>query len=332
MTDRPSGTILVTGAAGFIGGHLAERFARAGRRVVALDLPGRARRAHGAPCLEAVEGDVADRASLERALAGVHADEVVHCAALMSGALDPAAYLRVNAGGTDNVASWAASRGASRFLHIGSVTVYGLPPGGAVDETHPFRSLGSPYPDSKIEAESRLRRHAEAGLPCTILRPGDVYGPRATEWVTKLVDRMRAGRMALVGGGRGLVNLTYVDNLADAVEAALEEPLAAGRDYLVTDGAPVTWKEYLQALAAAAGCPAPRRSVPAWAAGPAAALLEIAGRVTGVKPPLSRLGLRLMTSRCRYSIERARRELGWEPRVSFAEGMSRVALWLRRPD
>lgn len=332
MTDLPDRTCVVTGAAGFIGGQIALRMARAGHHVVGLDLPGKRFPALDPAGVLLRKADISDSGSLSPALAGLHPSLVIHCAAFMGGWSDPAAYHRVNVEGTRALAAWAASAGACRFIYISSVTVYGLPPRAGVDETTPHRSVGMPYADSKIEAERAVRAAGAGGLPCTILRPGDVYGPRSHEWVTKLVASMRAGRLPLIGGGRGLVNTTYVENLVDAVEAAANAPAAAGSDYIITDGAPVTWKVYLDALAGAAGCPAPRLSVPSWIGWGLAIALEAAGSVTGRRPPLSRLGMRLLTSRTGYDIGKARRELGWSPRVGLQEGMEVTAGWLREDD
>jgi nucleoside-diphosphate-sugar epimerase len=324
-----SDTVVVTGAAGFIGGRVASRLAGSGRRVVALDLPGRAFDHLPSAGIEVREADITDETALRRALSDLGASCVVHCAALMGGWGDLSAYRRVNVEGTRHVASWAAGSSVSRFLYISSVTVYGMPAVKGISEEMPFRHIGLPYADSKIEAESLLRGMHSAGFPVTILRPGDVYGPRSGEWVVKLVDSMKAGRMILIAGGRGLVNVTYVDNLVDAIDAALAAEASAGRDYIITDGSPVSWKAYLEALASAAGCPPPRFSIPSLAAWPAVLLLEGAGRLTGRRPPLSRMGLRLLTAGCTYSIERARRDLGWSPRVSLEQGMAAVGGWLR---
>ena len=323
-------TVLVTGAAGFIGGRVAQRLRGDGHHVTALDLAGRTWHHLAGGGLRCVEADITDAASVDRALAGVRVSRVVHCAALMGGWGAPEDYRRVNVEGTRHVASWAMANGASRFLYVSSVSVYGMPPIEGITEETPFRHIGLPYADSKMEAEAVMLELQRAGLPCTILRPGDVYGPRASEWVVKLVDAMKSGRMILIGGGRGLINVTHVDNLVDAIEAALDTEGAAGRDYIVTDGRPVTWKGYLTALARAAGCPPPKRSLPIAAAWPAVIVLEGLGRLTGRRPPLSRMGLSLLTARCTYSIERARRELGWSPRIGLEAGMDGIAAWLRQ--
>ena len=330
MSEPSHRAIVVTGAAGFIGGRVAQRLCQTGHRVVAVDLPGRSYSHLPHLGNEVRETDLTDAQLLPRSLERVDARAVVHCAALMGGWRPASEYRRVNVEGTRNIAAWAAATGVSRFFYLSSVTVYGMPPVEGIDEQTPFRHMGLPYADSKIEAEAMLAAFRASGLRTTILRPGDVYGPRASEWVIKLVDSMRAGKMILISGGRGLVNVTHVDNLVDAIEAAMQIEAAAGRDYIITDGAPVTWKKYLEALAQAAGCPPPKLSLPASLAWPAVVALETAGRITKRKPPLSRLGLRLLTARSTYSIARATAELGWRPRVAFQEGMDGVGRWLEQ--
>lgn len=323
--------ILITGAAGFIGAQMARRLAEKGRRVAALDLPGLR-----APHLEHAnvtrfEADVTSRQDCDRILHSTAPRAIVHCAAIMGSTASREEFFRVNEGGTRALAGAAASAGVRRFLYISSVTVHGMPPKTVVDEEAPRRSIGLAYADSKIAAEDLLKAmHERREISVTILRPGDVYGPRAGEWVVKLVESLRAGKMIYIGGGRGFVNACYVDNLIDAVEICLDRDASAGRAYLITDGPPVTWKRYLTALAGASGTPPPRLSIPAVAAWPMVMAMEAILPRLGKRPPLGKLGLRILTASCSYSIERARRELGWSPAIGFDDGMQRVAAWLRQ--
>src|SRR5262245_26699268 len=205
MAAEEIGPVLVTGAAGFIGGHVAARLARAGLPVVALDLPGCSWAHLEGLGLERREADIADAEALQRALSGVAAHSVVHCAALM-GSGDRDAIFRANVLGTRHIGAWAAGVQAARLIYLSSVTVHGLVPVRGIDEDTPFARIGMAYADSKMDAESEVARLHHQGIRWTILRPGDVYGPRAGEWVVKLVTSMRQGRMALIGGGAGLVN------------------------------------------------------------------------------------------------------------------------------
>jgi nucleoside-diphosphate-sugar epimerase len=309
---------------------MARLLAERGRRIIAFDLPGRPVSHLSRGGIDVIAGDVTSRADCERAVSRAAGGPIIHCAALMGGSLPREEAMRINAGGTETMARAAAAGGSKRFIYVSSVTVHGMPAVSGIDETFPIRSMGLPYADSKIAAESGLRRmHEAGGIDLTILRPADVYGPRAGEWVVKLVQALRAGRMILIGGGRGLVNTLYVDNLTDAAESCLDG-LGSGGTYLISDGRPVSWRRYLEALAAAARTRPPRISIPAFAAWPIVAAMEPLFALAGRKPPLGRLGLRLLTSRCSYSIDRAKRDLGWRPIVGFEEGMRRVADWIAR--
>lgn len=325
--DRP---ILITGAAGFIGGEMARHFTASGLKVAGFDLPGRdVAHLHRAG-VAFHEGDVTARADCDRVLAALSPRAIVHCAAAMGGSTPREEFMRVNLGGTRTLADAAVATGVRRFVFISSVTVHGMPPRAGITEESPRFSIGLPYADSKIATEDHLlERQARGEIDLTILRPADVYGPRSGEWVVKLVKTLRAGKMILIGGGRGLVNVTYVDNLSDAVAASLDRPSSFGREYLVTDGEPVTWKRYLADLAAAAGTSPPRLSIPTAVAWPLVQAMELVFPLAGRRPPLGRLGLRLLTSRSAYAIDRARRELEWAPAVDYAEGMRRVGAWIR---
>ncbi len=325
--DHP---LLITGAAGFIGGEMARHFASRRLRVVGSDLHGKPAdhlSPFGVPLLP---GDVTRREDCDRLLRETQPRAIVHCAAAMGGAVPREEFMRVNLGGTKVLLESAVAAGVRRFVFISSVTVHGMPSRSGVTEESGYRSIGLPYADSKIATEELLRAHHGRGdLEVTILRPADVYGPRSGEWVVKLVEALRSRKMVLIGGGRGLINLTYVDNLSDAVLACLAAPSTAGRDYLVTDGAPVTWRRYLADLARAAEAPPPRVSVPLALAWPLVLAMEAALPLVGRKPPLGRMGLKLLSSRTSYSIEKARRELSWSPAVDYTEGMKRVVTWIR---
>lgn len=325
------GEILITGAAGFIGGEMAVRLATRGWSVTGFDLPARPAAHLAGAGVRLIEGDVTSEGDCARLFRECRPAAILHCAAAMGGSTPREEFMRVNLGGTRTLAKAAIATGCRRFVFVSSVTVHGMPPDPGITEETPRRSIGLPYADSKIATEAALLEHQGRGeLDVTVLRPADVYGPRSGEWVVKLVEALRSGKMILIGGGSGLVNLTYVDNLTDAAEACLGRPDSSGQAYLVTDGNPVTWRRYLTDLASAASCSPPRVSIPTFLAVPMVAAMEAVFPLLGRKPPLGKLGLRLLTSRSAYRIDKARRDLRWEPAVAYEEGMRRVAEWIRR--
>jgi nucleoside-diphosphate-sugar epimerase len=284
-------TIAVTGASGFIGAAVCSRLRADGDVPIAVDISGEPDR----------RADVADPSSTVAALAG--ADAVVHAAAIVSERGRMADFVRVNTRGTRNVLDAAGPR---RAVVIASVAGWGYEFTRDLDEDSPPRPCGIPYVDTKGATETlALRRGA------TVIRPGDVYGPRSTPWVVRPLEMMRAGRFFLPHPGDGVMTPVYVDDLVDAVIRALDAP--RGRAYTVWDGQPVTARHYFETLKGA-----PVRTLPA-------PLLRAASRAMGMGPA----AVTFVTRRAAYPNDRARQELGWRLETSFDEGMARTREWAR---
>jgi len=316
---------LVSGATGFLGCRLAETLAGQGLRVRALarttsDLTRLSRAGVGVDI-----GDVGDRRSLERAVEG--REVVFHTAGLVTDWGNADEFMRVNRDGTANVIDACRRMGVKHLIHISSLTVLGLPRDGRrIDEESPYAAAPSdPYTQSKIAAE-KLAQAAQdqRGLRITILRPGAIWGAGDTLFLPRLVALMRRGRMPCVGSGKNLIGLSHVDNLVQGCMLAMERPDRAGQIYHITDGEPVTLRQALDAIADAHQVARPRFSLPAWILLIAAAWAEQAARWRiGPQPPLiTRYSVRMLASHCRYDIGKARRELGYQPRVTFSRGVA----------
>ncbi len=319
---------LVTGASGFLGGHLAGFLKRRGYRVQALVRATSDTRRLQAMGVELVQGDLGDRASLVAVLKGQRF--VFNCAARVSDWGPREAFFRVNRDGAGNVAAAAREAGVERVVHTSSLTVLGLPRGGEpVDEATPYASGRlDPYSESKLAGERSLREaHGQDGLALVIVRPGAIWGPGDPHILPRIVALLRQGRMVYIGGGRNHVALSHVENLSLGLALAAEVPAAAGRVYHVADAEDLTARQVLDGLAAGLGTPRPRLSLPFFAVYGAAALLEAGARLAGraQPPPLTRYGVRLVASDCRYDHSRAGRELGYAPVVSFEEGVAQLA-------
>ena len=200
--------VFVTGADGFIGRAIAERFRAAGAEVAGVDFAAGAERG-------VVAGDIAEAGAWQAAAAG--ADVVVHTAAIVSNAYDLDESWRVNVLGTRNVLDAAVSAGARRFVHLSSVRAFsdlGFPDG--VDERHPVRPDGNPYVDTKIASEQVvLQAHAAGETEGVVVRPGDVYGPGSRPWTVLPLEIIESGRFILPAMGRGIFSPVYVDDLVD---------------------------------------------------------------------------------------------------------------------
>ncbi len=321
-------TVLVTGATGFLGGHLTAALVSRGYRVRALS-----RRTSGLEALEklgveVVRGDLADGPSLVRAASGVAV--VFHAAGRVSDWGPREAFLRANAEGTRNVVAACQEAGVSRLVHLSSLTVLGLPRDGRViSESTPTAApaAGDFYTESKLEGERCVRdAHGLDGLSTTVVRPGAIWGPGDPNVIPRIVRLLRRGAMPYVGGGRNLLGLSYVDNLVLGLVLAAETEAAAGQLYHVTDGEEITAHEAIDAIADALRVGRPRVSLPYWAVLGAAALIEGTASVLRLSrpPPLTRYGARFVSCHARYDLGKARRELGYEPVVTFRQGVERL--------
>ena len=319
---------LVTGASGFIGGRLAERLAtEEGLRVRAMVRdPKKAKRLQNLP-LEVVRADLLDLESLRKAVDGC--DLVFHCAAVVRETGDRNEFFDTNVKGTENILRVSRDAGVKKFIHFSSVSVYGMDPPDRTDETTPFQPCGNLYCDTKIAAEKAVwAAHHEARLPVVVIRPANVYGPYSNPWTVRPIKLINSGQMILINGGTGLCNYVYIDNLLDATLAATKRDESVGEVYLVSDGMPVTWKEFFGYYAQMAGKPG-IRSVPE-SVGKAIALgMEIFSKLTGKPPKITREAVSFLTRKARFSIEKARHELGFQPRFSLEEGMKLTEQWLR---
>ncbi len=324
--DRPSSLpVLVTGASGFLGGHLAGFLKRRGYAVRALVRPTSDTRKLEALGIELCRGDLGDRPSLAAAMRGVRT--VFNSAAKVSDWGPREAFLAVNRDGAANVVAACQEAGVERVVHFSSLTVLGLPRAGQViTEDSPYATGPlDKYTQSKLEGERAvLEAHGKRGLSAVVVRPGAVWGPGDPHILPRIVALLRRGRMVYVGGGRNHVALSHVENLSLGLALAAEVPQAAGRVYHVIDEEDLTSREVLDGLAEGLGTPKPALSVPFWMVYGAAGAMELGARLvgSGKAPPLSRYGVRLVASDCRYDRTRAARELGYRAIVSFKQGVA----------
>jgi nucleoside-diphosphate-sugar epimerase len=312
--------VFITGASGFIGRALCERYAADGHEVRGCDLvadPGR----------DVVAGDVAEAGPWQDWAAG--SELVIHTAATVSLRMERRdAVWRSNVLGTANAIEAARRAGAQRFVHFSSVTVFGLDFPDGVDERFPVHNTFIPYPDSKIASEQVvLQAHLDGLVPCTVVRPGDVYGPRSRVWATIPAELIRQRRFVLPGRGRGIHSPVYIDNLVDGVVLAAMSPDAVGQVFTLSDGIGVPYREFFAPYAELVG----RRLVllPTPVALCGAAVAQRLGRLQRGDNEVNPGSARYLLRRGTYSIEKARKVLGWEPRVGLQTGLERTVGWLR---
>lgn len=327
--------VLVTGATGFIGGHLVRYLLRRGHQVRAL-----VRRDASSLAglgVELAHGDVTEAAAVCTAAAGAGA--VVHLAAARDAWGTPASVYRdVNVAGTENLLAAAADVGVKRFVHCSSVGVARYPGNRAADETLPFRPSTSQvhYHRTKVAAERMAIAWADSDrLPVVVVRPVITYGPGDERgFVTRLITLLGRGQLFWVGRGENHVDLVYVDDLVAGLYRALERG-TAGQVYILSGTAPIRARSLIDKICQLTGQPAPRVYVPASLARLAGWGLEMVYRagarlgMDGREPFVTRDKVATLTVDRGFSHARARRELGYCPSVGYDEGLQRTLVWLR---
>jgi sterol-4alpha-carboxylate 3-dehydrogenase (decarboxylating) len=333
--SRSAAPAVVTGAAGFVGRHLAQRLVRDGREVVVSDL-----RDPGIPGARFAACDVTDRAACD-ALAA-RTDVVFHVASMVQTRRNGAAPVwAVNHGGTRNLLEASRAAGVRRFVYVSSASV--VYQGKDIengDESLPYSAVSqAPYADSKIAAEKdALAANQADGLRTCAVRPHVVFGPRDGRFLPAILRRAKSGSLRLgVGRDRRLSDFTYIDNLVDALVLAdrrlAEDATLGGRAWFVTNGEPMSFWDFVDRVLVAIGQPPTKGRIPFGMAYAAAALAEgakaLLGTDGGPEDGFTRFAVRYMCTHHYFSIERARRDLGYTPAVNIDEGIARTVEQLR---
>lgn len=314
--------VLVTGAGSMLMGQVATALVARGDEVVCLQR--RPLQLPGVPAEAMVQGDVRDAADVLAAARGC--DAVVHGAARVGvvGSWDD--FRSVNVDGTANVVHAAQALGIDRVVHVSTPSVahagHSLVGEGATPAV--TGRSGAYYAESKAIAE---RAALDAGV--VAVRPHLVWGPGDTQLVGRIVERARAGRLAMVGSGNALIDSTYVDNAVSALIAALDAvrpgAACAGTAYVIANGEPRTVRELMEGICLAAGVPFRPRRVPLPVAKGAGAVVErVWPRFRDDEPPITRFVAEQLGTAHWFDPRPAQRDLGWTPHVSLDEGFARL--------
>lgn len=313
--------VFITGALGFVGRGLSARYRALGAQVRGLDV-------QADVAADVAAGDVTRPAGWQAHLDG--SDLLIHTAAIVTNNVPRAEAWRVNVLGTRRVLDAAKQAGVKRFTHISSLAAmrYNIEDG--ADETAALLPTGNPYVDTKIAGEHAvLAAHAAGEMACTIVRPADIYGPGSRPWTIVPFQMIKRGLFFLPAHGQGIFRAIYIDDLVDGIVLAAEKEQGCGQILILGGQAAVTCDEFFGSYYRMLG---KGEHPPHFSTHVAVALAE-AGRVlftfAGKQTEMGRGAMEMLSKKNTVSNAKAKRLLGWEPRVDLAEGMRRTEAWLR---
>jgi dihydroflavonol-4-reductase len=328
VPSREADTVLVTGATGFTGGHLARTLAARGQRVRVLVRDGaKAADLCATPGIEACQGDLKDPAARARAVDGV--TTVYNIAAIYRQAGVPAAeYRAINTDAPADLVRAAGRAGVRRVVHCSTVGVHGDVEHPPANEDAPLRP-GDVYQDTKLDGERAAHEAAGAsGIELVIARPSGIYGP-GDRRLLKLFRGVARRRFLVLGSGEIYYHLTYIDDLVEGFRLCGTVPRAAGRTYILAGGEVGTLDELIALVADEAGVKPPSVRLPVWPFWVAGAVCEAICVPLRIEPPLYRRRVDFFTKSRAFDIARARAELGFAPQVGLRDGIRRSLEWYR---
>ncbi len=322
-------TVLITGVNGFIGSHIAERFIKEGHSVRGLVRKSSDLKFIKDMGVQLYYGDITDSQSLIEPMKGC--DIVIHVAALASDWGPYEEFHKINVEGTLNVANAAKNANLERMVWISTVAMYGFGRLNVKEEDEKAITKFH-YNESKRIAEDKVFYFAkESGLNITAIKPGNVYGTRDHTFIEKYLEAMEQGKIAFVDKGSKKTCPVYVENLVDAIYLAAYKKEAIGETFIVTDGLDINWKQFTDKLADEMGLKRPTTSVPFGLAFGIAGTMEFVYNLFKIKTPPLLTRYRISNGGMDYtfSIEKAKRVLGWSPKVDLDEAVKRTVGWYK---
>lgn len=326
MMEQPK-KAFVTGASGFTGSHLCRMLVEQGYAVTAMVRQSSKCEKLSTLGINTVIGDLSNNFNLQEELQGV--DTVFHvAAAYRQEGISKEQFWKVNVDGTRNLLEQAKNSCVRRFVHCSTVGVQGEISNPPAKESDPYNP-GDHYQKSKMEGEKLAIGYFEKhNLEGVIVRPVGIYGPGDTRFL-KLFKFVNNGKFRMIGSGEVLYHLTYVEDLVRGIILTAEKPQAVGQIYAIGGEEYLTLKELVAILSEVLNQPVPTKSIPLTPVYWTAALCETLCRPLGIEPPIYRRRLDFFTKDRAFDISKAKRELGYQPKVPLRDGLTRTAEWYK---
>lgn len=322
QTPEVPSSVFITGASGFIGRALAQRYRALGAEVRGMDL-------RADPANNVVAGNLTEPRSWAAHAQGC--DLFINTAAVVSLAAPWKDYRDISVRGVRNCLDVAIAAGAKRFLHLSSIAALGWNYQGEADESHEV-VIGSQYRYGVAKGASEhvvLAAHAAGEIDCTIVRPGDVYGPGSRAWLSEPLKMAKAGVLILPNGGRGRWTPVYIEDLLDGVMLAAGLPQGRGHIFHISASESVSTLEFFSNHWRWAGRAGQPRRIPLWLAAALTRVLWGFNKLIGRADEATPDAMYMFSRTGGISIAKARRLLGYQPKMSLEEGLRHSETWLR---
>lgn len=324
--------VLITGATGFLGGALAHRLHNMGWDVTALGRSVSKLNQLESEGIRAIRMELKDKESMSAICE--NQEIVFHCAAFPSPWGSFEAFYQPNVIGTRNVIRGCEEHQVKRLIHVSTPSLYfDYSARMNVKETDALPEPISNYAATKILAEQEVDEAFARGLPTITIRPRGIFGPEDTVITPRLIPRLQSGRLPMIGDGENVVDMTYIENVVDALLLCAESPAnTLGKKYNISNGEPIKLWALLKKICDELGFQFPKIKISRQAAHGLATIIEAAYTLipTHPEPPLTRMAVNMISNSTTLDISAAKNELGYYPRVSMDEGYEKFMLWWKK--
>ncbi len=327
MVTEGKRRIAITGATGFLGSHLTERLLNEGHSVRILARDARKAQPFAGRAEKIVVADITEKQALAEFVGGV--DVVIHLVSnFRTASGPPESYRQINLDGTVNILESAMAAGVKRFIHCSTIGTLGHVQSTPANEESPYNP-GDLYQETKMKAELACKEAMkQGGMEIVIVRPCSLYGPGDMRML-KMFKMLDKRTFLMVGPCEENFHAVYIDDIVNGFMLTLTTDGIDGETFIIGGENYLSLRDYIKVAADAVGAPMPWIRLPYWPMYAMGALCEAICVPLRVEPPLHRRRVRFYKNNRAFTIEKARRLLGYRPKVSLEEGMKRTVDWYK---